>query len=96
MRNASRTLGAAALLALAACGGNAGDRAADNIETMTDDRADLMEDQADALVNEQAADALENRAENVRAMGENAAEAAKSNNDPGVENRVVNALAVDR
>lgn len=82
-----------AALALAACGGNADDRAADNIEMMTEDRADLMEEQADALDNGQAADALEERAENIRDMGEDAAERADDNDDARVENRVRNELA---
>lgn len=96
MKIAIKTLGAAGLLALAACGGNADDRAADNIEAMTDDRADLMEDQADKLDNKAAADALEDRAENVRDMGEEKADEADDNDDARVENQVANAIAVDR
>ena len=88
MRAAIRTLGAAGLLALAGCGGNADDRAADNIEATADNRADALEDQAEATSNDAAADALEDRADNVRDVGEDAAEAADDNDDARIENQV--------
>lgn len=84
--------GAAGLLLLAACGGNADDRAADNIEAMTENRADALEAQADATGNEQLSDALEDRADNVEAMGEDAADRADDDDDARVENQVANAM----
>lgn len=88
MRGTIRSLGAAGLLALAGCGGNADDRAADNIEATAENRADSLEDQADATGNGAVEDALEDRADNVRDVGEDAAEAADDNDDARVENQV--------
>ena len=82
----------AGALLLSACGGNADDRAADNIEAMTDNRADALDAQADATTNEQASDALEDRADNVRDMGEQKAEEADDNDDARVEGQVANAM----
>lgn len=96
MRIAIKALGLGAALALAplltACGGNADDRAAENIENMTENRADALEAQADAATNGQVEEALEDRAENVRDMGEEAAERADDNDDARVEGQVANAL----
>lgn len=79
-------------LALAACGGNADDQAAANIEAMTENRADALEDQADTTANGAAEDALEDQADATREMGEDAAERADDNDDARVENEVVNAM----
>ncbi|PAX06861.1 hypothetical protein [Sphingomonas lenta] len=92
MKFVIKGLGAAGLLALAACGQNADDKAAENIEAMTENRADQLEAQADAAGNEQVEDALEDRAENVSEMGEEAAEKADDSDDARVENQVANAL----
>lgn len=92
MKIAMKLLGAAGLLALAACGGNADDKAADNIEAMTENVADTLEDQADATNNGQVEDALEDRAENVRDMGEDKADQADDTDDARVENEVANAM----
>ena len=92
MKIAIKGLGAAGLLALAACGGNADDKAANNIEAMTENRADALEDQADVTPNAQVEDALEDRADNVRDMGEDAADRADDNDDARIENQVANAM----
>ena len=91
MKIAMRAFGAAGLLALAACGGNADDRAADNIEAMTENRADALEEAADNTSGAQE-DMLEDRADNVRDMGEDAADKADDNDDARVENQVANAM----
>jgi heterodisulfide reductase subunit C len=83
---------AAALLSLTACGGNADDRAAENIEEITENRADVLEDQADATGNEQLEDALERNAAAIRETGEDAADRADDNDDARVENQVRNGL----
>lgn len=92
MKLAIKMLGAAGLLALTACGGNADDRAAENVEAMTENRADALETQADATGNGQAADALEDRADNVEEAGEDAADRADDSDDARVENQVANAM----
>lgn len=93
MKIISKALGAAGLLlATTACGGNADDKAAENIEAMTENRADQLEAQADATGNEQLSDALEDRADNVEDMGEDAAERADDTDDARVENQVANAM----
>lgn len=92
MKLVIKSLGAAGLLTLAACGGNADDKAAENIEAMTENRADQLEAQADAAGNSQVEDALEDRAENVSEMGEEAAEKADDTDDARVENQVANAM----
>lgn len=86
-----KALGAAGLLALAACGGNADDQAADNIEAMTENRADALEEAADNTSGA-AEDALEDQADNVREMGEDKADEADDNDDARVENQVANAM----
>ncbi|WP_375403790.1 hypothetical protein [uncultured Sphingomonas sp.] len=92
MKIVMKAVSAAGLLALAACGGGADDKAADNIEAMTENRADALEEQADATSNGQVEDALEDRAENVRDMGEDAADRADDKDDARVENQVANAM----
>ena len=67
------------------------DKAADNIEAMTENRADALEEAADNTSGA-AEDALEDRADNVRDMGEEKAEEADDNDDARVENQVSNAL----
>ena len=81
------TLITAPLLALAACSGGADDKAASNIEAMTENRADVLEDAADATANEQSSDALDARADNVREMGEDAADRADDKDDARIENQ---------
>lgn len=83
---------AAGLLALTACGGNADDRAAENIQAMTDNKADALEAQADNATNEMVEDQLEQKADQVRDAGEDAADRADDNDDARVENQVSNQL----
>lgn len=92
MKIAIKALGIGAALTLAACGGNADDQAAENIEAMTENRADALEQAADQTGNEQLSDALEDRADNVEEMGDDAADRADDNDDARVENQVANAL----
>ena len=87
MKSIATLLAAPALFALAACSGNADDQAASNIEAMTENRADALEDAADTTANGQASDALDDRADNVREMGEDAADRADDNDDARVENQ---------
>ena len=92
MKTILKATGMAGLLLLGACGGNADDKAADNIEAMTENRADALEDQADLTSNEQVEDALEDRADNVREMGDDAADKADDSDNAQVEEAVKNAL----
>lgn len=92
MKTVLKAAGVAGLLMLGACGGNADDRAADNIEAMTENRADALEAQADMTSNEQVSDMLEDRADNVREMGDDAADRADDNDDARVEQQVRNQL----
>ncbi|MEP9402639.1 hypothetical protein [Sphingomonas sp. VNH70] len=92
MKTMMKAGGMAALLMLGACGGNADDKAADNIEAMTENRADALEAQADATNNEQVEDALEAQAENVRDMGEDAADKADDDDNAMVEQAVANRM----
>ena len=92
MKTILKATGVAALLMLGACGGNADDKAADNIEAMTENRADALDTQADATGNEQVSDMLEDRADNVRDMGDDAADKADDNDDARVEQQVKNQM----
>ena len=92
MKTVLKAAGMAALLMLGACGGNADDKAADNIEAMTENRADALDAQADATGNEQVSDMLEDRADNVREMGDDAADKADDNDDARVEQQVKNQM----
>jgi hypothetical protein len=84
-----QALGTAGLLALAACGGNADDKAAENITEMTENKADALEAQADNMSGA-AEDRLEEQADQVRERGEDAADQADDNDDARVENQVGN------
>jgi hypothetical protein len=92
MKTIVQALGAAGLLALAACGGGADDQAAANIEANAENQADALEAQADNTANEAQADALEEKADNIEDAGEAAAERADDNDDPRVENQVNNQM----
>lgn len=92
MKTILKATGMAGLLLLGACGGNADDKAADNIEAMTENRADALEDQADMTGNEQVEDALEDQADNVRDMGDDAADRADDNDNAQVEGAVANRM----
>jgi hypothetical protein len=89
MKTFVRALGTAGLLALAACGGNADDKAAENISEMTENKADALEAQADNMTGA-AEDQLEDKADQVREAGEDAADKADDNDDARVENQVAN------
>ena len=91
MKIVMKAVGAAGLLALTACGGGADDKAADNIEAMTENRADALEEAADNTSGA-TEDALEDQADNVRDMGEDKAEEADDKDDATIENQVANAM----
>ena len=76
------------MLALAGCSGDADDRAAENIEAAADARADALEEQADAVGNDTVEGALEDRADNVREVGEDAAETADDKDDARIGGQV--------
>ena len=83
----------AGLLALGACGQNADDQAAENIEAAAENQADVLENQADAAAaagNDQLHDALEAQADNVEDRGEAAADKADHDDDARVEQHVAN------
>lgn len=89
------TVAAAGLLALGACGKNADDQAAANIEAVAENHADALENQADAAAaagNDQLHDALEAQADNVEDRGEAAADKADHDDDARVEEQVKNTL----
>ena len=65
---------AGALLALAACGGGADDKAAENVEAAAENIAENLEAQADNATNESVAENLERQADQVREAGEEKAE----------------------
>lgn len=79
-------LASAGLLALAACGRDADDQAAQNVEAVTENQADALEDLADNTTNETMEEALEDRAENVEEAGENKADAIDRADDARLEN----------
>ena len=85
------SLTAASLTLLAACGGGADDKAAENISEMTENKADALEAQADNATGA-TADALEAKADQVEEAGEDAAEKADDNDDSRVENQVANQI----
>lgn len=74
MRIISTGLAAASFLALAACGGGADDRAAENVEANAEAVADNFEAQADNATNEAVEDNLEDRADQTREAGEEKAD----------------------
>jgi hypothetical protein len=82
----------AALLVLAACGGNADDQAAENIEAMADNRADTLDAAADNATNETMEESLEQQADQVREAGEDAADKADDADDARVEGEFRNSM----
>lgn len=77
----------AGLIALAACGGGADDKAASNVEAAAENQADALEDLADNTSNETLADSLEAQADNVEDAGEAKAEAIDRADDARLENQ---------
>ncbi|MES2339116.1 MAG: hypothetical protein V4537_13555 [Pseudomonadota bacterium] len=76
------TLGAVVALAtLSACNTSPAEQAADNIEANTEAVADNLEDAADNATTEAGEAMLENKADAVRATGQNQAEDMRTN-DP--------------
>jgi hypothetical protein len=69
------------LAALTACNSSPREQAADNIEANAENTADNLEDVADTVNNDVAADNLENQADATRAAGDNAAKDMRTN-DP--------------
>ncbi|WP_265570263.1 hypothetical protein [Sphingomicrobium nitratireducens] len=65
---------AAGSLAIAACGGQGDDAAADAVEDAYENEADSLEAQADAAMNEAAEEALEAQADALEEAGEKKAD----------------------
>lgn len=63
MKMISKALAGAAFLALAACGGQGDDAAADNVHDAYENQAEMVEDMAENTTNEVREDMLENRAD---------------------------------
>lgn len=84
MNTLIKSTAAAGLLALtlAACGGGADDKAAQNIEAAAENQAAMMEAQADNSSNSVVADQLERRADQVEDEGERQADAVDDNDGP--------------
>ena len=72
---------AAGLVSLSACNSKPAEQAADNIEANTEAVADNLEAAADNAGTAAGADSLENKADAVRATGQNQAEDMRTN-DP--------------
>jgi hypothetical protein len=70
---------AAGLISLSACNTSPREQAADNIEANSEAVADNLEEAADNATTEAGEDALENRADAVRATGQNQAEDMRTN-----------------
>jgi UDP-N-acetylmuramyl tripeptide synthase len=82
-----KAVAGASLLALAACGGNADDKAADNVEAAAENQADALEEAADNATNETMEDSLEQQADKVREAGEDKADAIDDADDARLENQ---------
>ena len=70
---------AAGLATLSACNSSPREQAADNIEANAEGMADNLEEAADNVSSEAGEDALENKADAVRATGQNQAEDMRTN-----------------
>ena len=70
---------AAGLVSLSACNSTPREQAADNIESNTEAVADNLEEMADNATTEASEDRLENKADAVRATGQNQAEDMRTN-----------------
>lgn len=80
----------AGLLALAACGDSRQEQAAENIEAATENQADMLEMQADNMMNSTAAETLEDQAEAVRDAGEEQADQVEDGNAPANDPALAN------
>ena len=89
MKKISFALVGAATLALAACGGQGDDSLGENVQENLENAADAVDNLADQTANTGEAAALENQADQLRAAGENAEEAI-DDADVGANN--VNAM----
>ena len=69
----------AGLMALGACNNSASEQAADNVEAVGENKADVLDEAADNAATEAGADALENKADEVRDAAENTADAIEAN-----------------
>ena len=77
----------AGLMALAACGGNADDRAAANLEAAARHQADALQDLAHNPTTKTPEDSPEGQADNVEDGGEAKADAIDDADDARLENR---------
>jgi protein involved in sex pheromone biosynthesis len=85
MKKFAMAAAAATMFALAACGGNADDRAAENVVENADNVADNFEAMAENATNDTAEDALEQRADDTREKAEEKAEAIDDNDNSAAE-----------
>lgn len=69
----------AGLMALGACNSSESEKAADNVEAVADNKADVLEEMADNAATENQADAFENKADVIEAVAENKADAIEAN-----------------
>lgn len=76
---------AAGLAALSACGGDTpAENAAENVEAVSENQADMLEEQADNAATEATEERLENQADAVREEGEDKAENMAGDNTVGM------------
>ena len=75
-------------LALAACGGNRDDHAAENVEAAAENEAENLEAMADNATNEVVEERLEEKADRVREAGEEKADRIDDNDGPTAPNNV--------
>ena len=85
MKKLAMAAAATFALALAACGGNADDRAAENVIENADNVADNYEAMADNATNETVEDSLEQKADATREKAEEKAEAIDDNDNAAGE-----------
>ena len=85
MKTLAMAAAAASMFALAACGGNADDKAAENVVQNAENVAENYEAMADNATNGQVEDALEQKAEDTREKAEDKAEAIDDNDNSAAE-----------
>ena len=73
-------LAAVSLIAVAGCNQSPTEQKADAVEQNAEDTADMLEDASDNGVNEASEEAIENKADVVRAEGKNEADAIREGN----------------
>lgn len=85
MKRFAMAVAGASALALAACGGNADDRAAENVVENAENVAENLEAMADNATNETVEDTLEQKADVTREKAEEKAEAIDDSDNSAAE-----------